>query len=120
MMKSLARTTGKVSNRDLMIVQEPDMEEFFLPLSELLPDVDVSMLEKAMFNLNMVSRDEFDSSQYDLDQFEAHFEEIEDHHECLICRYYRTCTFYPQPPAGPHNSQFSGRCSPVNIVLLFF
>ena len=27
-----------------------------------------------------------------------------------------SCTFAPQPPVGPPNSQFSGRTSPVNIV----
>ena len=119
------------------MIPEPEMEEFYLPdpivkpiakgnkkpvdmlVNSLSTEFPVSTLEKAMFNLNMVSRDEFDSSDYDLDQFEAHFEEIEDHQDCLVCRYYRTCTFAPQPPAGPPNSQFSqlsGRSSPVNIV----
>ena len=49
------------------------------------PELTVSTLESAMFDLNMVSRDEFDSSNYDLDAFEGHFTEIEDHHECLVC-----------------------------------
>ena len=98
------------------------MEEFYLPdpmvkpiakgnkkpvdmlLNTGCPELTVSSLEIAMFNLNMVSRDEFDCSDYDLDAFEAHFEEIEDHHECLVCQYYRTCTFASQPPVGPPNS----------------
>ena len=45
-----------------------------------------------------------DCSDYDLEEFEAHFADIEDHHDCLVCLYYRTCTFAPQPPVGPPNS----------------
>jgi hypothetical protein len=61
-------------------------------LNSLSTEFPVSSLEMAMFNLNMVSRDEFDSSDYDLEQFEAHFEEIQDHQDCLVCRYCRTCS----------------------------
>ena len=51
-----------------------------------------------------MSRDEFDSSDYDLDAFEGHFTEIEDHHECLVCQCYRTRTLASQLPVGPPKS----------------
>lgn len=37
--------------------------------------------------------DEFDTSQHDLDRFEEHFEEIEDHIDCLVCAYYRILSY---------------------------
>lgn len=85
---------------------------------EAHPDVSMFDLSASMISLKMVSRDEFDSCQYDLNQFEAHFEAIEDHIDCMVCAYNRTCTFAPQPPTCPPcYSQISGRSSPVNVVV---
>ena len=121
MMKSLAKMSvllPKLEREKLM--EEPEMEYFslpepFMPL-DMLPDVSMFDLSASMVGLNMVSRDEFDTSQYDLDQFEAHFEALEDHIDCMVCAHYRNCTFSPQPPRCPPCSQLSGRCSPVNVV----
>ena len=103
---------------DHPLIPEPDMEEFFLPPVPLQCPVAVKLdhyvdaLEDAFFRCNLVSRDEFDGTRSEMDRYEEHFSKREDHIDCPICAYYRTCRFVCFGD--------SGRCSPTllegNIV----
>ena len=65
-----------------------------------------------------VSHEEiFDATNSQLELFESHFEEKEDHWECEVCHYFQKCSFSPPETEAPPVTRRTPSPVPYDVIV---